>query len=62
MLYEIKVSVYPYKTLNTEFNDSRKIIYSRKSEVSVEGISVCNAIENLAEHGIHTLSAMFLYH
>ena len=29
--------------------------FLRKSEVSVEKISVCNAIENLAEHGIHCL-------
>ena len=31
---------------NTELNDSRKIICLRKSEVSVERISVCNVTEN----------------
>ena len=41
--------------LNTELNDLRKNICLRKSEVSVERISVCNAIENLAEHGINCL-------
>ena len=38
--------------INTELNDLRKIIYFRKSEVSVERISVCNTTENLVEHGI----------
>ena len=36
-------------------NDLRKFICLRKSEVSVERISVCNVTENLAEHGIHRL-------
>ena len=39
----------------TELNDLRKIICLRKSEVSVERISVCNVIGNLVEHGIHCL-------
>ena len=41
-------------TLNLE-NALRKIICLRKSEVLVARISVCNVIENLAEHGIHCL-------
>ena len=31
----------------------------RKSEVSLEIISVCNVIENLAEHGIHCLPCSY---
>ena len=47
-------------TYNTKFNDLRKIICLRKSEVSVESISVCNVIEKFG--GVwHTLSAMLLY-
>ena len=46
---------------NTELNDLRKIIcLKKKSENSVERISVCNVTENLVEHW-HTLSAMLLY-
>ena len=41
--------------VNTELNDMRKAICLRKCEVSVERISVCNVIGNLAEHGIHCL-------
>ena len=41
-----------------ELNDLRKIICLRKSEVSVERISVYN-IENLAEYGIHCLPYSF---
>ena len=41
-------------TLNWE-NALRKIIFLRKSEVLVARISVCNVIENLAEHCIHCL-------
>ena len=41
--------------IHTERNDLREIIRLRKSEVSVEIISFCNAIENLAEHGINCL-------
>ena len=44
---------------NTKLNDWRKIICLRKSVVSVERISVCNVIENLAEHGIHCLSCFY---
>ena len=47
------MDVYPFTTL--KLNDFRKIICLRKSEVSVEIISVSNVIENLAEHGIHCL-------
>ena len=39
--------------------DLRKIICLRKSEVSVERNSVCNVIENSAEHDIHCLSCSF---
>ena len=39
---------------NTELNDLKKNCL-RKSEVSVERISVCSVIENLMEHGIHFL-------
>ena len=31
----------------------------RKSKVIVERISVCNVIENLAEHGIHCLPCSY---
>ena len=44
-----------YEVSNTESNDLRKNFCVRKSEVSVERISVSNVIENLAEHGIHCL-------
>ena len=40
---------------NTEFNESKKAICLRKSEVSVDRISVRNIIEYLAEHGMHCL-------
>ena len=36
-------------TDNTKLNGLRKIIYLRKSEGSVESISVYNVIENLVE-------------
>ena len=35
------------KINNTELNDRRKTICLRKSEVSVERISVCNVIKNV---------------
>ena len=44
---------------NTELNDLRKIICLKKSEVSVERISVCNVTENLAEHGMHFLPCSY---
>ena len=44
-----------YIQYNTELNDMKIIIYLRKSEVSVERISVCNDSEKLAEHNIHCL-------
>ena len=44
------------KTLNQM---TREKIFLRESEVSVETISVCNVIENLAEHGIHCLACSF---
>ena len=47
------------KTLN-QLNDLRIIICLRKPEVSVRRNSVCNVIENLAEHGIHCLPCSYL--
>ena len=44
---------------NTEVNDLRKIKCFRKSEVSIKIISVCNVVENLAEHGIHCLPCSY---
>ena len=44
---------------NTELNDLRKNICLRKSEVSVERISVCNVVEILEEHGIHCLPGSY---
>ena len=44
---------------NTELNDLRKSSCMRKSEVSVERISVRNVNENLAEHGIHCLPCFY---
>ena len=44
----------PNTIYNTELNDFRTIVYLRKSEVTVERISVCNAIEKL-EHGIQSM-------
>ena len=63
----VKITVYPTKaalsksakfslvllTQNTELNDLRIIICLRKSEVTVERISICNVNEKLMEHGIH---------
>ena len=49
----------PCHFLNTELNDLRKIICLRKSQVSVERISVCNVIENVMEHGIHCLPCSY---
>ena len=46
---------------NTELSDLRKIICFRKSKDSVERISVCNVIENLVEHGIHSLPIPYQY-
>ena len=44
---------------HTELNDMRIIICLRKSEVTIERISVCNVIEKLREHGIHCLPCSF---
>ena len=44
--------MYGAKVLYTKLNDLRIIICLRKSEISVEGISVCNFIEKLREHYI----------
>ena len=43
----LNLTLKTLKTLN--YNEWRKIICLRKSEVSVGRISVCNVIENLAE-------------
>ena len=40
----------------TDLNGMRKIICLRKSDYSVEIISVCNVIETLVEHDIHSLT------
>ena len=45
--------------VNTELNDSRKIIRLRKTEVSVERNSVYKVDENLAEHDIHSLPCSY---
>ena len=45
--------------LKTRNFDLRINICLRKSEVTAERISVCNVIEKLMEHGIH--SSMLLY-
>ena len=50
----VKIPLY-YFLEKMELNDLRIIIYLRKSEVSVERISVCNVIENLMAHGIYYL-------
>ena len=42
-------------TDNTELNNLRIVICLRKSEITVERISVCNVIEKLMENGIHCL-------
>ena len=52
------LSVYG-DTWKIELNDLRKIICFKKSEVSVERISVCNVIENLAKHGRHCLPCSY---
>ena len=43
----------------TELKELRKFFCLRKSEVSVENISVSNAIGNLVEHCIHCLSCYY---
>ena len=42
-------------TSNLKLTDLRKIIKWRKSDFSVERISVCNFTEKLMEHGTHCL-------
>ena len=49
-----------YSICNTELNVLRKIICLRKSEVSVERLSVCNVTENLVEHGIYCLPCSYI--
>ena len=51
--------MYPNCINNTELNNLRIIICLRKSEVTVEKISVCTDIEKLMEHGIHCLLCSF---
>ena len=43
-------------SVDTELNNLRTIICLRKSEVTVEKISVCNVSEKLMGHGIHGLA------
>ena len=43
-----------------QFNDLRIIICLKKSEVTIVIISVCNVIENLAEHGIGCLPYSYI--
>ena len=50
-----------YNMFNTKLNVLIKIICLRKSEVSVERISVCNVVENLAEHSIHSTMLLYQY-
>ena len=45
---------------NTELHDLRIITCLRKSEVTVEGISVCNDIEKSMEHGIRYLPCSYI--
>ena len=46
--------------INTELSDVRIIISLRKSEITVERISVCNVTEKI-DGAWHTLSATHLY-
>ena len=64
--YHIKESVYRpidpdliNTTSNTELKDLRITICSRKSEVTVERLSVCNVIEKMLEHGTHCLACSY---
>ena len=63
LTYNLEVSFinYNFDTIdviyNTELNDLRKIVSLRKSDITVERISVLNVIENLMEHGIYGLQA-----
>ena len=45
--------------INNNITQMRKTISFRKSGVTVESISVCNAIENFMEHGIHCLPCSY---
>ena len=45
---------------NMELNDLRKITCAKTFDVSVDRTSVCNVIENFAEHGIHCLSYSYI--
>ena len=54
--WSILVNTTENTTHNTELNYLRKIICLRQSEGSVGRISICNVIENLAEHGINCYS------
>ena len=52
------VVIHPNDAM-TGLNNLRKIICLRKSEVSVERISVCNVTENLLGHAIHCLPCSY---
>ena len=46
--------------LNIKLSDWKNVFYLRKkTEVSVEGTSVCNGIEILAEHGRYCLPCSY---
>ena len=56
--WKVPIHVFMERTLSTELNDLRRLIWLRK--VSLEQISLCNVTENLAEHGIHRLSCYYI--
>ena len=43
---------------NTESNDLNSDLFQKKSEISIESISVRNVIEKLAEHGIQCFAML----
>ena len=45
---------------NTELNGLKIISFLRKSEVTVERISVCDVTEKLKEHGINCLPCSYI--
>ena len=46
-------------SLNAELNDLRIIVRLKKSEVTVERVSVCVVIEKLMEHGRRCLPCSY---
>ena len=54
------IKIPPGLINNTELKYSRITFFSlRKSEVTVERISMCDVIEKLMEHGIHCLPCSY---